>query len=244
MLVLVAPTLFAASIYMALGRVMVLLRADGHSPVRAQWLTKVFLASDVVSFMIQGTGAVVLARRAPTDMATGANIITVGLAVQMLFFSWFIVTAIVFHWRTNWQPTDRSRNPGVPWKRHLLVLYAASTMILVRCIYRFAEYRTQQSGSGGYLRAHEWCVYVFDAALMLAVMLSFFARHPSEMNALRKPRGGIAMRFLSGVPTGPVNDHWRGTLPTPVLSEKVGYEPGARVKRLSVHLPRERAYAS
>jgi hypothetical protein len=116
-------------------------------------------------------------------------------------------------------------------------------MILIRCIYRFVEYRTQQSADGGYLISHEWCAYIFDATLMLVVMLLFFIRHPSEINALRHPRGGIVMRYVSGVPVGPVNDHWR-VLPLPVMSEKVGYEPGTRVKRMSVHLARSPIYTT
>ena len=235
-LILVAPTLFAASIYMALGRVMNLIRADGHSLIRTSWLTKIFIAGDIASFVIQGAGAVVLAKQAPENMTPGSNIITIGLAVQILFFLWFIITAIVFHWRTNWQPTDRSRNPGVRWKPHLITVYLASTMILIRCIYRFVEYRMQQSDNSGYLLSHEWCAYIFDATLMLIVMLLFFVQHPSEVNALRQPRGGITMRYWTGVPTGPVNDHWR-VLPSPFMSEKVGYVPSFKSKRMSVHLP-------
>lgn len=167
-------------------------------------------------------------------MTTGANIITVGLAVQILCFLWFIITSIVFHWRTNWQPTDRSRNPGVPWKAHIVTLYLASILILIRCIYRFIEYQAEQSESGWYLRSHEWCKYIFDTTLMLAVMMLFFVRHPSDINALRQPRGGIMMRYLSGVPTPPVNDHWR-ILPPPMMSEKIGYEPESKVKRMTVY---------
>ena len=241
-LVLIAPTLFAASIYMALGRIITVIQADGHSLVRTSWLTKIFIAGDVASFITQGVGAIIISNQTAEDMTRGANIITIGLAVQIFFFTWLILTCAVFHWRTNWQPTDRSRNPGVPWKQHILTLYLVSTLILIRCIYRFVEYRTQQSANGGYLLSHEWCAYAFDAMLMFFVMLLFFVRHPSEINALRHPRGGIAMRYLSGRPVGAVNDHWR-VLPPPNMSDKMMYEPGAKVKRMSVHLPRSPIYA-
>jgi hypothetical protein len=67
--------------------------------------------------------------------------------------------------------------------------------------------------------------------LMFLVVLLFFIRHPSETNALRQPRGGITMRYLSGRPVGAVNGHWRVLLP-PNMSEKMMYEPGAKVKRM------------
>ena len=240
-LVLLAPTLFAASIYVALGRIITVIQADGHAIVRISWLTRIFIGGDVVSFIIQGAGAIIISHQASEDRTRGANIITIGLAVQILFFTWFILTSAVFHWRTNWQPTDRSRNPGVPWKQHLMTLYLASAMILIMCTYRFVEYRTQQSANRGYLLSHEWCAYVFDAMLMFFVMLLFFIRHPSEINALRQRRGGIAMRYLSGRPVGTVNDHWR-VLPPPNISEKMMYDPGTKVKRMSVHLPRSPIY--
>ena len=53
---LLAPALFAASIYMALGRIILLVNGESHSPVRRTWLTKVFVAGDVLSFFTQSAG--------------------------------------------------------------------------------------------------------------------------------------------------------------------------------------------
>jgi hypothetical protein len=55
-LTLVAPALFAASIYMELGRLVVVLRAEKHSLIRVQWMTKIFVAGDVLSFLMQSAG--------------------------------------------------------------------------------------------------------------------------------------------------------------------------------------------
>lgn len=43
-LILVAPALFAASIYMVLGHVIRLLHADDISIIKPKWLTKIFVA--------------------------------------------------------------------------------------------------------------------------------------------------------------------------------------------------------
>jgi hypothetical protein len=56
MLILVAPPLFAASIYMTLGRVIVALNEESASLVRVRLLTKVFVVGDVISFLLQCGG--------------------------------------------------------------------------------------------------------------------------------------------------------------------------------------------
>jgi hypothetical protein len=56
LLLLLAPALFAASIYMVLGRIIRLTDGESHSLIKARWLTKVFVAGDVLSFLTQSTG--------------------------------------------------------------------------------------------------------------------------------------------------------------------------------------------
>jgi hypothetical protein len=56
LLILVAPALFAASIYIILGRVILMVDGERYSMIRQKWLTKTFVAGDVLSFMMQGSG--------------------------------------------------------------------------------------------------------------------------------------------------------------------------------------------
>ena len=55
-LLLVAPTLFAASIYMVFGRVITLIKGEKLAPIRSQWLTKIFVCGDILSFFVQCGG--------------------------------------------------------------------------------------------------------------------------------------------------------------------------------------------
>lgn len=55
-LLLLGPALFAASIYMILGRLIVLLDAGHLSIIKPRWLTKVFVTGDVLSFLAQSAG--------------------------------------------------------------------------------------------------------------------------------------------------------------------------------------------
>lgn len=220
-LILVAPALFAASIYMSLGRTVRLIQAEDKSLIRVTWMTKIFVAGDVLAFAIQGVGAIVLARQARGSFDKGSIIIIIGLLVQVVFFGFFLLQSWVLHWRISRNPTDRSRNPGVPWGKYMRTLYVACLVIMARCAYRLVEYVQGKRGNG-YLMNHEWCMYVFDALPMILVMLWFFVRHPSELGALSKARGGIAMQYFKGKPVGPPNDHWR-SFPRPAMTSKIVY---------------------
>ncbi|KAJ5626423.1 hypothetical protein N7528_003850 [Penicillium herquei] len=123
--ILLAPSLFAASIYMILGRIIRLVDGDCNSLIRATRLTKIFVCGDVLSFLIQ-SGALEL----------GEDIIVVGLIVQIIFFGFFVIVSVIFHKRMKERPTATSLSSAAQWERYMYVLYAASTMIMVRCIYR------------------------------------------------------------------------------------------------------------
>jgi hypothetical protein len=53
---LLAPALLAASIYMFLRRIILILQAESHALMKKKWLTKVFITGDMLSFLLQGAG--------------------------------------------------------------------------------------------------------------------------------------------------------------------------------------------
>lgn len=55
-MILCAPTLTAASIYMILGRIIRLVEGGRHSVIPLKWLTWLFIAGDLLSLNIQGAG--------------------------------------------------------------------------------------------------------------------------------------------------------------------------------------------
>ncbi|KAH8587257.1 RTA-like protein [Bisporella sp. PMI_857] len=186
---LVAPAVFAASIYMELGRIILATDGEAYSLIKKRWLTKVFVAGDILSFMMQSAGDGIMAGGSLSAMQNGERIVVGGLFVQILFFGFFIVAAVVFDLRIHKNPTAASASPARPWNKHLKTLYFASALIMVRSIFRVIEYL---QGNAGYLLRHEVFLYVFDAVLMLTVMLIFNAIHPSEVKAMLK--GGKVSR--------------------------------------------------
>ncbi|GMF68788.1 hypothetical protein AFCA_003698 [Aspergillus flavus] len=181
--ILLGPVLFAASVYMTLGRIIRSVRAEHHSLIRVGWLTKVFVLGDVLSFVIQGSAAGLMATGSNAKM--GKNIVIVGLLVQVIMFGLFIVTSIVFQRRMHQHPTIQAFDQAIPWKSHLHTLYAVSVLIMVRSIFRVIEYAM---GQDGYLLSHEWPMYVFDTLLMFAVMVIWGVWYPGNLDFLiQKP---------------------------------------------------------
>ena len=105
----------------------------------------------------------------------GSHIIVIGLFVQLAFFGFFMVIAVCFHRRLVLVPTIQSHS-SFPWKKYMWTLYGASTLIMVRSVFRVVEYL---QGSDGALLHHEAYLYILDALLMFAVMVVFNVIHPS-----------------------------------------------------------------
>ena len=55
-LILLAPPLYAASIYMVLGRIISYVHAEHFSLVPLKWMTGIFVTGDVVAFVMQAAG--------------------------------------------------------------------------------------------------------------------------------------------------------------------------------------------
>ena len=169
-LILVAPALYAASIYMILGRLICAINAEHLSLIPANLVAKIFVIGDIVSFSLQAGGGGVQAAGTLELYKIGEKIIIAGLWVQIAIFSFFVVVSALFNFRIVQAQTIASARGDIAWKQHLLILYTASALILVRSVFRVIEYL---QGNKGYLISHEIFLYIFDAALMGAVMVLF-----------------------------------------------------------------------
>ncbi|KAI3286473.1 hypothetical protein DTO002I6_8144 [Penicillium roqueforti] len=191
---LLAPALLAASIYMLLGRIILVLQAESHSILKKKWLTKIFVAGDVMSFLLQGAGGGIQSSGSLDGMKTGERIIIVGLFVQIIFFGFFIVVTVLFDLKLRKYPIPRCFNEWVPWRRHLNILYTTSVLIMVRSVFRLVEYL---QGNTGFLLRHELFLYVFDSLLIFIAMVVFNVAHPHEITRLSNT---IPDHELTGIP--------------------------------------------
>lgn len=149
-------------------------------------------------------------------MTTGEHITIGGLAVQLVFFSVFIATSTIVHYRIRKNPTEKAFTPSrssgalsvlhnTTWETVMTGLYVSSILILVRSIFRLIEYA---QGNGGYLISHEVFMYVFDSMLMFFTMIVMSVFHPSKvLSPSTKSRRVSRRSHLSNtelVPTGEV----------------------------------------
>ncbi len=189
---LLAPILFAASLYMTLGRVIRAVDGEQHSIIRSKWITTIFVTGDVVSFMIQGGGAGILVKAdSASSKNLGQNIIIGGLIFQILVFGVFCVVALTFHRRFARKGLV-SCYLDIPWGSVINMLYATSGLIMIRNVFRVVEYAM---GHDGYLLSNEWCVYVFDGVPMVLAMALFAVRYPNRLYP--KNRSSTGMELLN-----------------------------------------------
>ena len=166
-LILLAPILFAASVYMYLGRLMIATNTTSLSPIRTKWLTKIFVIGDVCCFLIQAIGGGLQSVKSLADTPEIAEgVILAGLVLQIIFFGIFCFVAVLVHRRMARKGVDEK---GVAWRRMLLVLYTVSGLITLRNVFRVIEYAM---GTDGYLLQNEWPGFVFDGAFMVLALIA------------------------------------------------------------------------
>lgn len=176
--ILVAPALFAASIYMILGRIIRSVQGKRHSPIRPVWLTRIFVTGDVISFATQLVGGGLQAYK-KFNMKIAQNIVLAGLSIQIVIFGVFVTVALVWHRRMKQWPTGLSlADTKNTWERAMYMLYGVSSLIIVRSVFRIIEYGV---GRSGYLLKHEWTSYVFDSSLMVMAVFLFSVFYPGYL---------------------------------------------------------------
>ncbi|KAF9888625.1 hypothetical protein FE257_008557 [Aspergillus nanangensis] len=90
MLILCAPPLIAATIYMVLARIIRAFDAEHLSPMRLKWLTTVFVVNDVICFLTQLAGAGVQITGDAHVMDIGLKAVLAGLVFALVVFLLFV----------------------------------------------------------------------------------------------------------------------------------------------------------
>ncbi|KAF4472122.1 RTM1 [Fusarium agapanthi] len=174
LLLLLGPTCYSASIYMGLGRYIRKLEGEQFSLLKPNWLTKIFLAGDIVSIALQAVDGGKFVKVDTTDNETTVeSVVIAGIMVQLVFFTLFIVLATSFHFLF----LTKSLVQPYGWQEFMVIISAASGLILVRSLFRMIEY---VEGPDGELQSKEVYLYVLDAIPMAIVSIGFHVFHPSK----------------------------------------------------------------
>jgi hypothetical protein len=178
--VILPPSLYAATVYMIYGRLVLFVNAPEASIIRPTRVTKIFVCGDVLAFFLQAGGGGMMAQASMAKL--GQTIMLIGLFIQLIFFGFFLCIALVF-----WKRMKRSqRGLLVPkyskhsWETLLKLLLCAAVIVIARCIFRVIEFG---QGHDGYLASHEVYMYIFDAAPMFGVQVMFHFVHAGDIIA-------------------------------------------------------------
>ncbi|KAJ5086543.1 RTA1 domain protein [Penicillium alfredii] len=207
LLILCAPPLISATIYMILGRIIRSLQAEHHSMVRTKWLTAIFVLNDIVCFCTQIGGAGVQITGDDRIMKIGQKAVLGGLILSLVVYLLFIATAARFHVRLAREPTPIVRdNPRLRWRRYLVALYVECVAVFLRNLVRAIEY---SQGTRGFIADHEAMLYVFDAFLMFLTLLLLLGFHPGLLikraRRVASSEGVYGTLLSEGVETSQIN---------------------------------------
>lgn len=140
--------------------------------LRPKFITWFFFASDVFSFLLQGSGG---GLQATGKNELGQAIVLFGLGIQLFFLACFTVIAIIIYRRPtfDYQLIDIRSMMAVPnpKKKIMTCLFITTALLYVRSIYRFAEYAT---GYDGPIARREWAFLVFDFEFMAACFIVYY----------------------------------------------------------------------
>ena len=190
-ILILSPNCLAFCCYVVLGKIITYVFQTHSDGKTSNWLTRhpawvptFYLCSDILCIVVQGIGGAILsgANNSKSQLDTGKAVELVGLALQLFFIATFLLICR-YVWRTM-----RTQSNGAELTASLTPAYAALMVIIgllvVRNIYRVAEF-----GSGGftsgYFQHNEAWYLVFDPtlmslALLIAVVFDFTRRLPPE----------------------------------------------------------------
>ncbi|KAL5333718.1 RTA1 like protein-domain-containing protein [Aspergillus crustosus] len=176
-LMLIAPLLTNAFVYMVMGR-MVWNFTDDAQVLRVKpWrFGMFFVLLDILAFIIQVWGAgQASGDDVPYDtMMKGLHIYMGGVGAQQLFVLMFVVCAISFHRKILRQYRSDMKQTLLL----LYVLYACLALITIRIIFRLAEY---SQGLKSSIPRHEAYQYCLDSVPMLVALVLLNVVHPGRI---------------------------------------------------------------
>jgi hypothetical protein len=203
LLIILPPSLYAATMYMIFGRLVVFVNNPSASLIRPTRVTKIFVTGDVLSFLLQSSGGGMMSMEGKGDL--GQTLIMGGLAFQLIFFGFFLVMAITF--RQRMLKSFIPKSGKYSWHALMIILLVGALLIIIRCIFRLAEFGL---GRDGELMSKEAYAYIGDTLLMFAVQVMFHFRHASKVFAEPVGEVGHSLKVFSTSNVELGNDRPRG----------------------------------
>ncbi|KAK3493884.1 RTA1 like protein-domain-containing protein [Neurospora crassa] len=180
---IIAPTFFAAALYVLLG---MLIRILGRqtSVLSAKWYAIIFCSCDVISLVIQAIGGGMASSESNKeggDTKPGTHTMVAGIVFQLFTMTVFAVLVLDFLRRVYALAKGRRDGRGGltrNMKLTVLALFVSFVMIYIRSVYRTVELA---QGWSGYLITHEGYFIGLDATLMVISAGIFLVLDPAVL---------------------------------------------------------------
>lgn len=201
----VAPNLYTAGCYIALGKIITTLGRQ-YSPISPRLYLYIFCGCDIVSLVVQAIGGASAAAAFNSlprgNTKPGTSLMVAGIVFQLVSISVFGVFFILVLWNA-WRELKHAR---------AVKLVALATVISILAIYVRCVYRTIEllQGWNGELIITERYFIALDGVMMVVSLAIFNVWNPSILLGTAPPKQSSASS-LGGE-----------------LSEKSGAEPGLR----------------
>ncbi|CAI4034982.1 hypothetical protein SMKI_12G1190 [Saccharomyces mikatae IFO 1815] len=177
--VLIAPSLYSASIFMLFSRMVYLMFMERYMVISIKYSTLTFLVGDMIGRILQATGGGLSSSSGSRN--TGRILVIVGLFIQIFFYGVLMFSQIFFHYKMKTAPSKILRNTN-GWYQFNYILLSGNILIIARSVVRVIEFIM---GLQSYISQHEWCLYVFDTAPMFLLpsvfLICFHSRSVFKM---------------------------------------------------------------
>ncbi|KAL6867109.1 RTA1 like domain-containing protein [Trichoderma novae-zelandiae] len=211
-LFLLSPLWVNAFVYMTFARMVhfFLLPDRRVAFVKASHVSKLFVWADVLSFIVQAAGGIMVTPGvSPSTQELGMHIYEGGIGLQEAFILCFLALMIAFHVRIRKQGRvrmqtvsreevtlnangaeyrqDTEEPKGALWL--LYALYAVLAFITMRIIFRLVEFTGGRDPLANPVPYHEYYFYALDAFPMMAALLILAVVHPGRF--IRGPNSSL-----------------------------------------------------
>ncbi|KAL0571029.1 hypothetical protein V5O48_010936 [Marasmius crinis-equi] len=197
LVVILSPCGFIAATYVLLGRLSRYLKCDEHLLVSPRRITMIFVASDVITFLIQvGGGSTATAVDDPDIRNIGVKTVLVGLVLQLASFVFFTAIFLLFIYRVHTQERaiwemHRSKKWYDDWRVLVAALSVSCVGILVRSVYRTIEFA---EGFFGHLATTEAYFYALDTLPLFVAIAVYVPFWPGRLMRYNGYDSGVGVQ--------------------------------------------------
>jgi hypothetical protein len=178
---IISPAFISAGVYLVLKHIVINF-GDEWSRLPPKWYTRIFIAGDIFSLVLQGAGGGIAATADPESKAldVGTDLMTAGVIWQVVCLAFFGYFLVEYGIRTRRHQNQLSLHATTLLRSTKFRLFMGSIVlaylsIFIRCVYRIPELT---GGWGSPLMRNEVEFIVLEGVMIVIAVLALTIFHP------------------------------------------------------------------